>query len=136
MFDFDVDYSGFRVAPTTSTVIAQPVITQDTYNADFLAGLFLPEITDPRGGRVVDAASSLYFNNLHVPYRGGDFQAAHKTPDGQDCGYIWGLPYAEDTVTEASTLRAVRALRDRATGLGGQNAQRWAGSLMMGVTND
>lgn len=136
MFDFDVDLTPVRNAPATCTVVNWPEITEQPLNIDLMLGNFFPEIADPRGGRVVDVASSLYFNNLHVPYRGGDFQSAHFTPDGQPCGYHWMLPYADDTLTDVSTLHAIRALKDKSTGLGGQNAQRWAESLFMGVTND
>ena len=93
-------------------------------------------VNDPRGGPAIDAATSLKYNNLHVPYRGGDFQAAHMTPDGQPCSFMWMLPYIEDALTDASSQAALNQLRAKAQGKGGQNAQRWAQPYDFGVTID
>ena len=93
------------------------------------------EHTDPRGGRVVDCSSSLYFNNLHVPYRGGDFAMVPIDPAGTPTGYLWCLPYAEDTLADVSTLRAINALKAKATQpVNGSTAQVWADGMTFGVT--
>lgn len=135
MFGLDVALDYFRKAPGTETPIggqAQSVAPQ-AYDLTGQIEFDDVELTDPRGGRVINSATQFRYNNMHVPYRGGDFQAAHLTPDGQECGYMWMLPYVEDTLTDDSTLHAIKSLKDRATGLGGQNAQRWAPMMTFGV---
>lgn len=135
MFSLDVALDYLRKAPATAAPIggeAEPVKPQ-AYDLTGHIEFGDVELTDPRGGVVVNTATQLRYNNMHVPYRGGDFQAAHLTPDGQECGYMWMLPYVEDTLTDESALHAIKSLKDRATGLGGQNAQRWAGGMTFGV---
>lgn len=94
------------------------------------------EISDPRGGRTINMGNGQFNNNLHVPYRGGDFNMVPIDPAGAPTGYLWMLPYAEDTLSDTSTLRALSALKAKAAGTGGSNAQRWAGGMSFGVTQD
>ena len=93
------------------------------------------EQSDPRGGPVIDCSSSLRYNNLHVPYRGGDWAMVPIDPAGTPTGYLWCLPYAEDTLADVSTLRAINALKAKATQpVSGSAAQVWADSMTFGVT--
>lgn len=107
-----------------------------TFDVDFLTPTVINlDYQDPRGGQVIDCSSSLRYNNMHVPYRGGDFAMVPIAPDGQPTGYVWCLPYAEDTLADVSTLRALQALKSKATQpVSGSAAQVWADSMTFGVS--
>lgn len=96
-----------------------------------------PEIHDVRGGRVMMLDASSYYNNLHTPYRGGDWNMVPIAPNGIPTGYLWMLPYADTNLEDVSTRRAITALKAKATkNTSGYNAQVWADGMTFSVTQN
>jgi hypothetical protein len=92
------------------------------------------EQSDPRGGRVIDCSSSLRYNNMHVPYRGGDWAMVPLDQTGTPTGYLWCLPYVEDSLADVSTLRVITALKAKTSQpVSGSAAQVWADGMSFGV---
>lgn len=107
-----------------------------TFGLDYQQSTDLVELTDPRGGRVINANSNLNFNNTHVPYQGGLANRAPIDPAGYPTSYLWFLPYVEDQLSDASTIAALNSLRHKAAAPGGQNAQRYYRGMTFGVSQD
>lgn len=133
--DWDLIPKPYAESPPASVAPkAWPLRLWDYLFTDHQTTPITVEQSDPRGGPVMSVDSSLRFNNLHIPYRGGDFVGAHFTPDGRPCSYLQTFPTNNGALYDASLAAAISHLAATASGPGGDNRQTWARGIEMGVS--